>query len=353
MNDLSTFNYLKIIIIPDIEGSFEGAKEPENPDYNLKRMNKTGSLTISLDMELYWGMRDTQTINSYRENLANVHQVIPRILALFEKYQIHATWAVVGFLFFNNKEELLQNLPPLLPSYSNALFNPYNYLKNNELEEKFHFAPEAISLIKSTPFQEIATHTYSHYFGLEKGQTNFEFREDIDYAIKTQAKISGQCRSIVFPRNQYNEEHLSILSSLGIHYYRGNAQGWLYKPRNYKAETFGIRIIRLADAYFNLTGHNTFSYPQSNARGLKNIPASLFLRPYASQLKIFEFLRFRRIRNAMFHAAKNKENYHIWWHPHNFGKNTNENLLFLEKILKLYSVYKSEYGFESKSISEY
>ena len=316
-------------------------------------MNKTGSLTISLDMELYWGMRDAQSLDSYRENLAHAHKVIPSILALFEKYQIHATWAIVGFLFFNNKEELLQNLPPRIPSYSNDLFNPYIYLKNNELEEKYHFAPEAISLIKSTAFQEIGTHTYSHYFALEKGQTNFEFKDDIDYAIKAQAKLGLKCRSIVFPRNQYNDEHLSILSSLGIHYYRGNAQSWLYKPRNYKAETFGIRIIRLADAYFNLTGYNTFTNPQSNARGLKNIPASIFLRPYISFLKIFEPLRFRRIKNAMLHAAKNKENYHIWWHPHNFGKNTNENLLFLEKILKQYSIYKSQYGFESRSMGEY
>lgn len=55
----------------------------------------------------------------------------------------------------------------------------------------------------------------------------------------------------------------------------------------------------------------------------------------------------------MLHAAKNKENYHIWWHPHNFGKNTKENLLFLEKVLKQYSIYKSKYGFQSKSMSEY
>ncbi len=316
-------------------------------------MNKTGSLTISLDMELYWGMRDAQTIESYQENLSNVHKAIPRILALFEKYQIHATWAVVGFLFFKNKEELVQNLPPRLPSYTRDIFSPYIYLKKNKLEEKYHFAPEVISRIKSTSFQEIGTHTYSHYFALEKGQTSFEFRDDIDYAIKAQAKIESQCRSIVFPRNQYNDEHLSILSSLGIHYYRGNAQSWLYKPRNFKAETFGIRIIRLADAYFNLTGYNTFKYPLSNAHGLKNIPASIFLRPYSPALKIFDPFRFKRIRNAMLHAAKNRENYHIWWHPHNFGKNTNENLLFLEKILKQYSIYKSAYGFESKSMSEY
>ena len=316
-------------------------------------MNEHGSLTVSLDMELYWGMRDAKTLDSYRENISNVHAVVPRILELFEKYQIHATWAVVGFLFFRDKEELLQHLPSELPSYTKKLFSPYDYLKNIELEEKYHFAPDAISLIKRTPFQEIGTHTYSHYFALEKGQTNFEFKNDIKCAIKAQAQIDSQCKSIVFPRNQYNDEHLSILSALGVRFYRGNAQGWLYKPRNLNTETFGVRVTRFADAYFNITGYNTFVKPQTNTRGLKNIPASIFLRPYSPQLKIFDPLRFNRIKNAMLHAAKNKENYHIWWHPHNFGKNTNENLFFLEKILKQYSMYKSEYGFESKSMSEY
>ena len=316
-------------------------------------MNEHGSLTISLDMELYWGMRDTQILDAYSENISNVHSVIPRILELFEKYQIHATWAVVGFLFFKNKEQLIQHLPSKLPSYFKKDFSPYEYLIKNELEEKYHFAPEAISLIKHTPFQEIGTHTYSHYFALEKGQTIFEFKEDIECAIRAQATCDSQCKSIVFPRNQYNDEHLAVLSLLGVRSYRGNAQGWLYKPRDLKGETFGVRLMRLADAYFNITGHNTFIKPLSNAQDLKNIPASLFLRPYSSHLKIFEPLRFNRIKKAMLYAAKHKEHYHIWWHPHNFGKNTNENLHFLEKILKQYSLYKSEYGFESKSMSEH
>lgn len=183
-------------------------------------MNECGSFTVSLDMELYWGMRDAQNLDSYSENISNVHAVIPQILDLFEKYQIHATWAIVGFLFFKNKEELLQHLPSKFPSYIKKVYSPYDYIQKNELEEKYHFAPKSISLIKHAPFQEIGTHTYSHYFALEKGQTNFEFKNDIEYAIKAQAQIESQCKSIVFPRNQYNDEHLSVLSSLGICFYR-------------------------------------------------------------------------------------------------------------------------------------
>ena len=35
---------------------------------------------------------------------------------LFERYGIHCTWATVGFLFFDDKEELLQYLPQERPA---------------------------------------------------------------------------------------------------------------------------------------------------------------------------------------------------------------------------------------------
>ena len=52
---------------------------------------KSGIFTVSLDFELYWGLRDQTTINEYEENLKGVKIAIERILELFYKYDIHAT----------------------------------------------------------------------------------------------------------------------------------------------------------------------------------------------------------------------------------------------------------------------
>ena len=38
-------------------------------------------------------------------------------------------------------------------------------------------------------------------------------------------------------------------------------------------------------------------------------------------------------------AAKTGSNYHLWWHPHNFGKDLEANLKFLEKILQHYIIF--------------
>ena len=55
----------------------------------------------------------------------------------------------------------------------------------------------------------------------------------------------------------------------------------------------------------------------------------------------------RRIKNAMTQAATKNMVFHLWWHPHNFGINQKENLLFLNEILKHYSVLKNKHSFQS------
>ena len=45
-------------------------------------MSINGNFTISLDFELYWGMRDVQTLESYQEHIRNVHFVVPTIAGI-------------------------------------------------------------------------------------------------------------------------------------------------------------------------------------------------------------------------------------------------------------------------------
>ena len=88
-------------------------------------INKFGIFTVSLDFELYWGIRDKKNVLSYKKNLVAARKIIPILLDLFKEYEINATWGIVGFLFFANKEQLLNNLPNYRVSYDNAKLNPY------------------------------------------------------------------------------------------------------------------------------------------------------------------------------------------------------------------------------------
>ncbi|MCK5831968.1 MAG: polysaccharide deacetylase family protein [Methylococcales bacterium] len=314
---------------------------------------KNGILTVSLDFELYWGLRDKRTISEYEANLKGVEKAIGRMLELFDKYEIHATWATVGFLFTQDIEELKALSPKQKPNYHNHNLSPYDYISDSDaLESYCHFSPELIDKIRTHKNQEIGTHTFSHYYCLEKGQTSEQFGSDIEAAIEIAKKKDITIKSLVFPRNQWNNEYLSVLVGHGITSYRGNERGWLYKATNESDEKLIRRASRLMDSYFNITGANSYSLKSIGTEKPFNIPSSRFLRPISKRLSLFENLRKQRIIKSLKRAAKNQEVFHLWWHPHNFGVNTDDNIEFLDAILSSFRDMKTQYGMESLNMGE-
>ena len=83
---------------------------------------------------------------------------------------------------------------------------------------------------------------------------------------------------------------------------------------------------------------------------LVNIPASLFLRPYNKNFKTLELKKINRIKKGMLDAAINQKVFHLWWHPHNFGQNLNQNLNNLEQILIHYTQLRNKYNMSSTSM---
>lgn len=314
-----------------------------------------GKFVISLDFELLWGVRDKKTIQTYGKNIEGVQQVIPGLLEQFQKNGIKATFSTVGFLFFESKKELLENVPDLKPNYNDPNLSPYNghfdLVGNDWKSDNYHFAPELIRAIQNDPQQEIGTHTFSHYYCLEQGQTVDTFRADLQSAIHIAKKYNIELTSLIFPRNQFNTEYLKVCEELGIICYRGNEHSWLYTAKNGEKESLFRRAFRLLDVYFNLSGHNCYSDTYLKSKSPVNIPSSRLLRAYSKKLSFLETLRLNRIKSGMTYAAKNNLTYHLWWHPHNFGVNQKENFEFLNKILSHYNQLNKTHNFESITMS--
>lgn len=53
----------------------------------------------------------------------------------------------------------------------------------------------------------------------------------------------------------------------------------------------------------------------------------------------------------MRHAAKYNKLFHLWWHPHNFGKDLQQNMDFLDRVLQYYAELHKQYRFESITMS--
>lgn len=316
-----------------------------------------GALIISLDFELYWGMKRKVSLNDYKNNLLAVRSIIPSFLKLFDEYKIHATWATVGFLFFDTRNDLIKGLPAKLPAYLNKKLLPYDDINDiglNEKEDPFHYAPSLIKLITSYHNQEIATHTFSHHYCLEEGQNKDTFRHDLKSALEVAKKYNLNIESIVFPGNEVNNQYLSICREMGIRAYRGNESSWLYKAESQEDELLIKRVLRLIDVYFNISGHNSYSLNTPRTFFPINIPSSRFLRPCSHYLKFLEPFRLHRILSDLNYAAKNNLIYHLWWHPHNFGPGDNigKNMSFLKNILDHFLSLRKNYGLESLNMRE-
>lgn len=314
---------------------------------------KTGLFSISLDFELHWGVISRLTVKEYQKNLDGTRHAIDEMLRLFEKYEIHVTWATVGFLFSKDYSELLKHSPQFKPNYNNSKYSSYSYLDSIGQDEKsdpYHFAPYVIDKIRRVPHQEIASHTFSHYFCLEAGQSIKEFEADL-IAFKNISLENGiNVESIVFPRNQYSKEYIEVCIKHGVHNFRGNPTGLIYRPRKRDTEHLHVKAMRVLDTYYKISGNNTYSIKKEH--GALNIPASRFLRPYNKLTKLLEPIRFSRIVSEMELAAQQNKLYHLWWHPHNFGMNTKENIYFLEKILKKFQFLSQQHGMKSMNMGE-
>jgi hypothetical protein len=316
-----------------------------------------GIFTISLDFELHWGVRDKHSVESYRAHLLGVRKVVPTLLALFRDYEVHATWATVGMLFFETKVQLLAGLPEVLPAYTDKNLSPYGALDEvgeNEEADPYHFAPSLIRRILDTPYQELGTHTFSHYYCLESGQDEASFRADLSCACDAARPYGVTLESIVFPRNQVNLRYLTACRDLGIVAYRGNEASCIYAPQSgVEMNQHHKRGLRLLDTYLPVTGRHCISPAMASVdAGVRNVPSTRFLRPDSPRLRPLDGLKLRRITDEMTFAARTGAVYHLWWHPHNFGADIGANGAFLRRILDHYARLRREYGMQSLNMRE-
>jgi peptidoglycan/xylan/chitin deacetylase (PgdA/CDA1 family) len=275
------------------------------------------------------------------------------MLDAFSRQGIHATWATVGALFCTSKRELESMMPVRRPRYADRRLDPYDLTEigNDETSDPFHYAPSLVERIARMPDQEIGTHTFSHFYCLEAGQDAEDFEADLNAARKASSKFGDDLmRSIVFPRNQLNREYWAVLSRTGIRAYRSNGTHWAYAASTYP-EPLPKRAFRLVDAYVPLSRSRTMR-ARRDAHGLVDVPASAFLRPWSHELRRLDRLRFLRLTRAMTHAAREDGLFHLWWHPHNFGRNLMENMHFLQQLLDHFDRLRREAGMRSLTMLE-
>ncbi len=314
---------------------------------------RAGALVLSLDFELQWGVRDHYRADSpYRVNLMGARQVVPRLLDLFEEFGIAATWATVGFLFAQSRAELLACAPALRPAYARPEMDPYaEEIGEDEEEDPLHYAPSLLAQIGRRPSQEIGCHTFSHFYCQEPGAHPAAFRADLESAVALAARRGLPLESLVFPRNQVTAASLDVLRALGFRTYRGAETGWMYQTSPALRNQRHRRVGRWVDQH-RVPAARLVRWDQMEPeRGLANVPGSQFFRPFGPAPSRLDRFRLAQMKRALVRAAERGEIFHLWWHPHNFGRYPEENLTALRSLLVTWAECRDRFGFDSFSMA--
>ena len=289
-------------------------------------MTEMAYFLFSLDTELGTGYFDEDAARHrlFSEDGLEERRRIARVLALCEQYDIHATWAVVGHLFFNRCEYCLDC--PI--SHWQGKYASYDEAYGTD--HPLWYGDDVVRLIQqSTVKQEIAFHGHTHetYDAISE----FKAQREISEWKRLAQRFEIDVVSIVFPRDRAG--HLSLLSQNGFSNYRADVVESLLIRNRY----FG-RYVKTLDHIIGFTTAPTYPLEKIEDGGLLRLSASQHLfgfnRGVDSLLTRLNLstLRLRRITRGIKRAADRSHMFHLWAHPWEFR--TTDDLFKLEHIFQ-------------------
>jgi len=246
-----------------------------------------GQLTISIDLELAWGMWDTLTPDRIRMVETAERPICAALLQLFDRYEISATWAVVAGLL----------------ERSSSVGMPAH--------EACWYAPDIIEQLASAKTaHEIGSHGGRHIYFDKIGAA--EAQEDLEFAKGVHHAHGLPFISLVFPRNAVG--HLDLLAKAGLRTFRGPDIGWATTVRR-AASSLG-KAANLADKMLPLP---PCAVEVEHCDGMINVPGSMLLmgRNGARRFVLPAVTR-SKLKMGLTRAHLTGSLFHLWFHPSNF-----------------------------------
>jgi len=263
-----------------------------------------GALTISIDLELLWGVWDVLTPYHESRCAGREREICTRLLELFDRHEIAVSWAIVGRLIDES--------------------HGFDGLRG---ARECWFAPEIIDAIRSARVpHEIGSHSHAH---IDFGRASVEAAtKDLARAKQAHDAHGLEFRSFVFPRNHVG--NLGALRDSGIAVYRSTDAGAL---RWFDDHVPRLRpLANLAEKAVPIAAPTVL--PVAHEDGLIELPSSLLLlgRSGARRIVHPQVLR-AKLRNSVARAADRRECFHLWFHPSNFYEGMETQLETLEVVL--------------------
>ena len=261
------------------------------------------ALLISIDTEMSWGLVHRPSM-PYRYDDERPH--LQRLLDLFDRHQVPATWAVVGHLF-------LERCAPVDGVKHPEIVRPdYDWFDGDWFDadpctdvhtDPAWYGPDVVDAIRERrTTHEIASHGFSHLIAGDPGCSRATFRSEVDAAQAVAADAGVALRSFIHPRNRIG--HVDVLADAGFTSYRG--------PRPAASGERPSAGQRLVDKVRG--SQRTVVRPLLEDR-IVNFPATILYdvdarartwRPWVHQ-----------VERRMAQAVRERSLFHLWFHPHN------------------------------------
>jgi peptidoglycan/xylan/chitin deacetylase (PgdA/CDA1 family) len=266
----------------------------------------TGSLCISIDVELAWGIWDKPSAAYHARCAAREQTIIDRLVDLFDRHAVAATWAIVGRLLERDA--------------SAAALTPYG--------DRIWYAPQLIDRVRAarTP-QDIGSHSYAHtYFGEAPRE---QLRTDLAAARRVHDAHGLPFTSFVFPRNQV--DHIDLLREAGVKVFRSVDHGWHITVR----ERLGRAAGRVANLIDKLVPVPPATVRPVEHAGVVELPSSmLLLGRNGLRRAVHPAAIIAKARAGLHAARRNGGVFHLWFHPSNFYYDTDRQLDTLGEIVR-------------------
>lgn len=277
---------------------------------------RAGAFVVSLDFELAWGTRGRKTARHVGPDLDGTRQAIHGLLKIFERYEIPATWVVVGGMFLGGatRHEWL----------SAAEFDD---IPVGDCRSQPHWYAEDIleQLLACKTRQEIGCHTLTHMFVHDSQSCRERFDLELSRCVLLHQQLGlERPRSFIFPKHFM--AHFDLLVKHGFEVMRGPEAGWFEHLPTVRGKALG----RLLSAKLRQAP----SVTQAGQRqGLMVVPSSQFYAPFRSVGKYVSIAdRVAKARKGLDAAARSRSVFHLWTHPFNLGSRTSELLHGFEQI---------------------
>jgi peptidoglycan/xylan/chitin deacetylase (PgdA/CDA1 family) len=291
-------------------------------------MRTAGRFVVSIDLEVAWGTCDRPLAAGQRRALGRERVIVDRLLDLFGRHGVRASWAVVGHLLLEacprRDGPVHAEIPrPVVRGERRDWFAGHPERDGDPL----WYGRDLVERVRSaSPAQEIGSHSFSH-MPYAEGRTNrAAVRADLAEARRCHEAAGLPFSTFVFPRNVVGFRDL--LAEAGIAVYRGRPGG--DRPRRSR----GLRRL-LALAYFLVPVPARTVEAVVDDRGLVNVPASmaLYTRRGPGRLVAPRAL-VAKATGGLDRAADRGRIFHLWLHPSNLAHATDTQFAVLGAIVQ-------------------